>query len=355
MRSRTPAPGTMTNKTTGTLMLAVTLGLGACSSPRAETRIEPPASPVPMDAVITVQSMERAGALEASGVAAPVAEATLSTRLMGTVTEVLVQEGDAVAAGQPLLRIDARDLVAKASQAEAMQMEAEAVLREAELHAERMRVLYAEDAAPKALLDGAETGLSRARAGVQAARAGVAELGTLRDYSVVRAPFSGTVVGRMVDPGSFAAPGTPLLVVQDASRLRVSASVSPGEARDLRRGQLLEVTIEGIPATAVVEGVVPTPSGSLHTVNALVENADGRHLAGSAAALSIPTAARASLVVPTSALVRQGDLTGVQLVTDGGATVRWIRLGGSFADSVEVLAGLKDGDRVVAAAAAGRR
>ena len=73
---------------------------------------------------------------------------------------------DAVAAGQPLLRIDARDLAAKSSRAEAMQAEAGAVLREAELHAERMRALYADEAAPKVQLDAAETGLARARAGV---------------------------------------------------------------------------------------------------------------------------------------------------------------------------------------------
>lgn len=177
----------------------------------------------------------------------------------------------------------------------------------------------------------------------------------MRDYSVVRAPFNGTVVSRLADPGSFATPGAPLLVVQDASRLRVSASASPNAVRGLRRGQVLDISIEGVSATAVVEGVIPAQGGSLYTVNALVENADGRHLAGSAATLSIPTAARAALVVPASALVRQGDLTGVYLAGDEGSRVRWVRPGRSFADSVEVLAGLKDGDQVVATAAAERR
>lgn len=348
----------MTRKA-GTLLLAAVVGLGACSTPDAEARPEEVEAKAPTGPLFTVRSVERAGALEASGVAAPVAEATLSTKLMGTVTEVLVQEGDVVARGQPLLRIDARDLAAKSSQAVAMQAEADAVLREAELHAERMRALYADEAAPKAQLDAAETGLARARAGVQAARAGAAELSAVRDYSVVRAPFAGTVVSRLADPGSFAAPGAPLLVVQDASRLRVSASVSPDAVRGLRRGQVLDITIEGIPATAVVEGVVPTQGGSLYTVNALVENTNGRHLAGGAATLSVPTAARATLVVPASALVRQGDLTGVYLAGAGaganGARVRWVRLGGSFGDSVEVLAGLKDGDQVIATAAPERR
>lgn len=343
------------NKTTGTILLAAAIGLGACSTPDAEARPEALEVHAPTGPLFTVRSVPRAGALEASGVAAPVAEATLSTKLMGTIIEVLVQEGDRVTAGQPLLRIDARELAAKSSQAGAARAEAEAVLAEAELHAQRMRSLYADDAAPKAQLDAAETGLARARAGVQAARAGAAELDAVRGYSVVRAPFAGTIVSRLVDAGSFATPGAPLLVVQDASRLRLSASIAPEAARGLRRGQRLEVAIEEAPSTGVVEGVVPTSGGNLYTVNALVENANGRYLPGSAATLAIPTGARATLVVPASALVRQGDLTGVYLAGDGGSRLRWVRSGRSFADSVEVLAGLRDGDRVIAAAVAERR
>lgn len=347
----------MKTNATGTLLLASVLGLGACAAPETETSAGAGKgeSAAPTGPLLTVHAAERPGALQASGVAGPVAEATLSTKLMGTITEVLVQEGDRVAAGQTLLRIDARDLAAKAAQVEAMQAEAEAVLGEAEQHAARMRALYADDAAPKAQLDAAETGLTRARAGVQAARAGVAELGAVRDYSVVRAPFTGVLVSRLADPGSFAAPGAPLLVVQDASRLRVSASVSPEATRGLQRGQVLDALIEGVPARAVVEGVVPAPGGSLHTVNALVENAGGRYLAGSAATLAIPTAARATLVVPASALVHEGDLTGVYLAAEGGARLRWVRPGRSFGDSVEVLAGLRDGDQVVGTAAPQRR
>lgn len=355
MNSPYPKNGTMKTKTTGTLLLAAAFGLGACAAPETEAApgtTGPEASTGPL---LTVHAVERVGVLDASGVAAPVAEATLSTKLMGAVTEVLVQEGDRVVAGQPLLRIDARDLAAKAAQVEAMRAEAEAVLREAELHAQRMQALYADDAAPKAQLDAAETGLARARAAVRAASASAEELGAVRDYSVIRAPFAGILVNRMVDPGSFAAPGAPLLVVQDASRLRVSASVSPDVARGLERGQAVDAVIEGAPARAVVEGVVPAPGGGLHTINALVDNADGRFLAGSAATLSVPIGARATLVVPVSALVHEGDLTGVYLAADGGAHLRWVRPGRAFADSVEVLAGLSDGDQVVTTAATGRR
>ena len=67
-----------------------------------------------------------------------------------------------------------------------------------------------------------ETGLERAEAGLQAARAGEAELEAAGAYAEIRAPFAGTVVRRSVDPGAFVAPGQPIATVQDASKLRVS-------------------------------------------------------------------------------------------------------------------------------------
>src|SRR5262245_58639953 len=76
---------------------------------------------------------------DAAGVAAPIQQATLSTRLMGTVTHVLVREGGRVATGQQLVRIDARDLSAKSAQVAATVAEAEAVHRDATAQANRMR------------------------------------------------------------------------------------------------------------------------------------------------------------------------------------------------------------------------
>jgi RND family efflux transporter MFP subunit len=330
----------------GALLFALTLTIAACG--RGDDDATAEAAPVPSDEQLhEVRLASRVGLHGVSGTAAPVAEATLSTKLMGTITSVLVQEGDRVRAGQPLLRIDARDLVAKESQVAAGRSEAEAVLREAELHAERMRALYADEAAPKAQLDAAETGLARARAAVASAAAGAEELAAVRNYSVVSAPFAGTVVRRLVDPGSFAAPGMPLLVVQDASRLRVSANIAPSAARHLERGLTLDAVIEGELASAVIEGVVPAPGSSLYTVNALVDNRDGTYLPGGAATLSIPGAVQPSLVVPTAAVVRRGSLTGVNVRTEAGTELRWIRLGPAFGDSIEVSAGIREGERIV--------
>ncbi len=284
---------------------------------------------------------------QAAGVAAPLRQATLSTTLMGRVTEVLVHEGDQVRADQPLVRIDSRELEARAAHMAASVAEASAVREDAATHAKRIRALYADSAAARVQLDAAETALTRADAGLATARAAAAELDAASSYSVIRAPFAGVVTTRFVDPGAFATPGAPLIAVQDASQLRITAAVTPEIARRLRRGQGLDATIEGKHTRATIEGVVPSASGNLYSVNALVPNADRGFLSGSAATLVIALGTHQALVVPARAIVRQGDLTGVTLHTGTGDELRWVRLGDTSADLVEVTSGLRAGDQIV--------
>lgn len=338
-----PAPSFRTARAlAGALLLA---GAAACTAPAPDRSASPPTRVA--GRVTVVRDTVLAATFDAAGVAAPLRQATLGTKLMGTVTAVLVQEGDVVAAGQPLVRIDARDLAAKSAQVTASIAEAEAVQRDARTQAARMRALYADSAATRAQLDAAETGLARAEAGVRAAHAAAGEVDALASYATVRSPFAGVVTRRFVDPGAFAAPGAPLVSVEDASRLRIGASAAPDAVRGLRRGQLIDGTVEGRPVSATIEGVVPAASGNLYVVNALVPNPRRTLLAGSAATLALPMGSRAALVVSAAAVRREGDLTGVTLRTTTGDETRWVRLGRAVGDLVEVSAGLRAGDQVV--------
>ena len=307
----------------------------------------PPA--VAMGATVAVVDTMLPAVFEAAGPALPIAEATLSTKLMGAVTAVLVTEGARVAAGAPLVRLDAADLDAKAKQAASGIAAAEAAQREALAQATRIRALYADSAAPKAQLDAVEAGLARATAGLDAARAGATELNAVRAYGVLRAPFAGTVTHRFVDAGDFAAPGAPLVTVQDASRLRITAAIPAAMAQRVKAGMRLAASIEGQPVTAVIEGVVPA-AATMYTINAIVANATGELPAGGAATLAVPTStAERVLLVPQSAIVREGDLAGVRVVRDGPAELRWVRLGDSFGNFVVVRTGLQAGERVALA------
>ena len=323
------------------LLLAGACALGA-DTPAGHTT-----EAAPRPDLVAVRDTVVPSTLEASGVAAPMAQATLSTRLMGAVTEVLVHEGDRVRAGQVLVRLDTRDLEARATQAQAGLVAAEAQADEAERYAVRIRALYADSAAPKALLDGAEAGLARARAGVAAARGAGTELAAVTAYGALRAPFAGEVTRRFIDPGAFAAPGAPLITLEDASRLRLTVTTTPVVAHQLRRGMAVAARIEDLPAVATIEGVVPVQGGGLYTINAIVEDQGHRFPSGGAATLLLPTGERRGLFVPLAAIARQGDLTGVRVWTGDRAELRWVRLGAERGDLVEVLAGLQGDESVV--------
>ena len=320
--------------------------LAACAPKRAENVQDAEPIRVSGQAVAVVDTTLDV-VLHAAGVAEAYQQATLSTKLMGTVVAVLVREGESVSRGQPLVRIDARDLVAKEAQVSASVAAAEATHRDALLQATRIRALYADSAATKAQLDAAETGLARTDAGVRSARAVAAEIGVMSEYAVVRAPFDGVVTRRFVDPGAFAAPGAPLIGVQDDARLRIVANATPDAVRPLRRGRLIAATIEGHAVRAVVEGVIPATSGNMYTVNALVTNTERTLLAGSTASLALPLGRRTALVIPASAVQRDGDLTGVTVRMSDRDERRWIRLGRVDATLAEVTSGLQRGDQVM--------
>lgn len=346
-------PMTRTVPSRRSLALAVlsvgALALGACGgeTPADHAAAEASAPARVEGSALRVQDTTIASTFDASGVAEPMQQATLSTKLMGTVSAVLVREGDVVRAGQPLVQIDARELAAKSSQVAASIADAEAMQQEAATNAARFRALYADSAATRAQYDAAMTGLARAEAGLRAAKAAASEVDAVSSYATVRAPFAGVVTARLADPGTFAAPGAPLLTVQDVSTLRISASVGADAVRGIARGQHIAATIDGVPVTATVEGIVPANAGNLFTVNATVANTKAAYRSGSAATLMIPVGTQHALLVPLAAIVRDGDLTGVIVRGPQRDERRWVRLGATTATHVDVTSGLRAGEDIV--------
>lgn len=341
--------------------LALLLAVGGCGSDRPGP--EPETELAQQDAAVHVVADTLITAtFDAAGVAQPVLQATLSTKLMGSVVRVSVHEGDRVSAGQLLAQVDAREIDARQSQVEAGLNAARAVYEDAETQARRFRALYADSAATRHQLDQAETGLARAEAGLRSAEAAARELSAMGSYADIRAPFAGVVTRRYVDPGAFVSPGAPLVEMQDARRLRVSVTAPPMVAARLHRGDVVEAAVEGQRGEAQVEGVVPAPGGGVYTINALISNPGGALLSGGSATLRIPTGTRRAMLVPVSALVREGDLIGVWVSGAAGTELRWVRVGDTLSarprageqgpaevqpDLVEVLSGLSVGDRVL--------
>lgn len=335
-----------------TLLIVGLVTVAAACGPKAGERAAPPVAKA-AGTLVSVIDTTIAATIDADGVASPIEQATVSTKLMGTVVEVLVREGDKVVRGQPLVRIDARDVEAKHAQATAAVAAAEAGQGLALAQARRMRALLADSAAPKAALDAAESALQQANASARAARAMTMEVDAVRDYAVVRAPFNGTVTKRFVDVGAFATPGMPLMLVQDARRLRVTVSTSPSAASVLKRGATVRATIDGQNVTGTVEGVVPSSAGGVYTVNVIVVNKGNLLPSGASATLQIPAGTRRALLVPVAAVVRDGDIASVRVSRNGMADLRWVKTGAVRGAQIEILSGVSAGEQVLVAHAAG--
>lgn len=284
----------------------------------------------------------------------------VSSMVMGKVTSLAVQEGDVVKAGQLLLTIDNRDMAQKALGAgagvKAAQMAASSAaqnMKMAERTYQRYKNLYDEKVITKQEFDQYTTQKNvaafeyqRANAGVQQASAGLGEVRVYQSYARVTAPVSGVVTQRNIDLGSTAVQGQPLLTIEASGKMELVANVDESYLTKVKAGE--EVTLEVGEKTfkRKITKVVPSIDPATRTFKVKIDIAG--LTGGSFAKINIPVAKKEAIVVPQSAIVQKGELTGVYAVdSDNVISYRLIRTGKTFGDKVEVLSGLSDGDKII--------
>lgn len=290
----------------------------------------------------------------------PLRQATVSAQLGGNVLALLVKAGDRVKAGQPLARIDERDAQAGMQRSEAGLTQAEAEARNARIAAERTRELRAQGFVSQAALDNAETQARAAGAGVQQAQAARSQAALARGFATVTAPFDGVVLATHLEAGDLAAPGRPIATLYAPGALRAVVQVPLSQADAARGAPQVLVELAG---GQRVKPVKQTELGSADPVSQTVEwrldlppAAPGAALvpgqavrvlfSGAAAAGAAPSQA---LRLPSGAVLRRGELTAVYVAQADGFALRAVRLGADRgADGIEVLAGLKPGEKVAA-------
>ncbi len=333
------------------------LALTSCGgSHEPQRRAEGPAMPAP---VATAQAAPWPSALEVTASVNPFRRAAPGTILMGRVDQVLHREGDRVGAGASLARVENREVAARLAQAEANVAAARAMEENARLMKERMERLFERQAATQKNVDDARAGYEAAAAGLRAAEEGVLAARMYVAYADVAAPFAGVVVEKRVEVGDTAAPGMPLFVVEDTSRMKVEAQVPESALRGLAAGSPVEVVVDaaGVASRAgTLAEVLPAadPRSRTFAVRVVLDNADGTLRSGMFARLRLPGEAKDRIAVAEDALVRRGPLTGVFVVDEGGiARLRWITTGETRGGRIEVLTGLAEGERFVTAPPAG--
>jgi membrane fusion protein (multidrug efflux system) len=327
------------------IVAAAALACGGESEPAA-----PPAAAQGGE-VVTVAA-ERGPVTEwASGSVASARHTVVASRVLATIEDVRVRSGAEVAAGEVLVVLDARDLAAREQEASQAHAAARAQLGLAEREAERFAHLVAEGVATVQESDRAAAALRVARADVERTQQGLAAAQVAKSHAEIRSPVSGRVVDRLAEPGETATPGKPLLRIYDPSVLRVEAPVRESLAVGLHLGQPLDVEVAslGLRVEGAVDEIVPFAEAGARTLLVKVRlPADARLYAGLFARVAIPAGERTRVLVPETAVVREGQLEQVWMADGtGAAELRAVTTGERLADGrIEVLSGLREGERV---------
>lgn len=340
-----------------------TLALAGCKS---DAPVSAGAAETAEARVIEAEQVEVRATLRSTGTLHARESSTLSAQVMGRVEKVLVREGDTVRAGQTVVVLDDATLRSSVVQVQSSVTAAEQQLAAAQANADlaastlaRYRQLEAQKSVSPQEMDeitrraeAATAEVAALKAQVNAIRAQQAGASAMLGYSRIVAPFAGTVTARMIDPGTIAAPGVPLVEIDSAGPLELDTAVPESAIAGLRKGMKLDVTVDSINGQSLpgtVSEIVPAADPATHSFLIKVALLSSEQLrAGLSASASIPCGSKPAVLAPRSAIVMRGSLaTALVLDTGGIAQLRYVTLGQTQGDKVEILSGLNGGEKLV--------
>lgn len=311
-----------------------------------------PTGPAVAGEIAAVRRIRRPRYETAVGTVKPVHEVAVAAKILAVIEEMRVSAGQPVRAGDVLVVLDDEALVARQRQAESAAGAAQAAADRAQLDLGRAQRLREQNAVSQAQLDEAIAAARATQADLLRAGQAVEEARVMRSYATLTAPITGIVVDKRADAGDTATPGQVLLTLYDPTQMQMVASVREGLAARLKVGEDVPARLEnlGIECHATVREIVPESQAATRSFQVKVTGPCPPGVtSGMFGRISVPLEEESLLVVPERALRRVGQLTIVDLVADGRTERRAIRPGRAIDGDREVLAGLREGDRVVLA------
>jgi len=336
---------------------------------------------------------------EAVGTVRSKTTSLLSSKIVGNITSVHVREGDRTHVGKLLIEIDARDIKAQFEKAQAGLREAQEALEEIEqtigaaesardaaqanktltgstfkrysaLLADRSvsqqefdevsaknKVAEAEFDRSNRTIQSLTAKKNQVLAKIEQAKADVANAQVFLSYARITSPISGIVTAKQADIGALAAPGVPLLTLEDDNHYRLEVAVEESQVRNIPVRTPAQVEIEAIgqqlvsPVTEVVPAADPATRSYIIKIDLPTAGKMGilRGLhSGLFGRARFAVGKRQAITVPQTSIVQRGQLVGLYAINpEGIAHLRLIKTGKTSADRVEVLAGLNEGDRIV--------
>ncbi|GKT12643.1 MAG: membrane fusion protein, multidrug efflux system [Thiomicrorhabdus sp.] len=284
------------------------------------------------------------------GSVVPEQKASITSRLIGYIKGFEVKVGQKVKRGDLLFSIDSADIKSQITQANAGYQQAVAGLKDAQLDYDRFTKLFKEDSVSKQQYDKVRLQYSVAQQNVAAAESGLNQAKEQLNYANVKAPFDGVIVEKMAVAGDLAAPGKPVVIIENATSLSVQTEVAGDLFAALRLGNNAEILLEGQPKAFI--GVVYTmvgaanPKTRTHTVKiSLPKNLNIN--SGTFARVSFKRGIRHTMMIAKSAIVNRAGIEGVFVVKEGKSYFYMVRTGLTIGDQIEVHAGVALGEQVV--------
>ncbi len=279
----------------------------------------------------------------------------IASRLMGFIRELRVREGSTVKKGDLLLTIDPTEIEARLSEARARLAQAQARVNEIEVDFRRYKRLYEQKLIPASRFQKAELALQVAREELRVAQANLRRVEVQLQYAEIRSPVDGVVVEKRKQTGDIATPGAAILVIENPDNIVLKTFIREDHVSHVQVGDRLVVTVDAarLKTIGTVTQVVPAGDPATHSylVKATLEDT-GQARIGMFARAEFLIGSKWGILIPEEALVRRADLPGVYVVDEQGvAHFRMLRVGRRMDGRVEILAGLRGGERIVLRAA----
>lgn len=276
--------------------------------------------------------------------------ADIAPRLTARIVEIKVDAGDTVKKGDVIARLDERDLRAQEKAALAALSGANARAARSSADKQRISGLYEKEAATRERYDAAVAQAKEAQARANQANGALTEIRARLADTLLLAPFDGTVVKRLKQPGDMGMPGVPVVTLQVPRGLRLEVEVPAACAGAFHVGEMVVVRIDTLDQTfsATIDEIIPEMDARTHSqlikiALPAVEGLKPGHFGWLKQACEEHTA----LLIPSSAVQHLGQLEIVRMLSSGRQSMRHIRTGKTFGDRVEVISGLHAGETVI--------
>ena len=277
--------------------------------------------------------------------------ANIAPKTTARIIEIKVNAGDKIKKGDVIARLDERDIKAQENAAQAALASASAQASRALADEQRTRSLYSKEAATRESFDAVVARAKEAQAGVSQATSAISEIRSHLADALLVAPFDGTVVKRLKEPGDMGLPGVPIVSLQTPQGLRLEADVPSSCAGRYSIGMNVKVRIDTLAQTtgAQIDEISPEvdPQTRTQLIKIALPAMEGLQ-PGYFGWLEQACDQHEALLIPTSAVQHIGQLEVVKVVAEGRQLMRHIRTGKTFGDQIEAISGLHEGETVIA-------